>query len=128
MFNGMYNTTDMPMGNIGWSYPYVPQQSSGIQGITFVDGFEGARSCMVPAGRKALLMDKNTQTFYVKSVDYSGVATMKVYEFREVPKEAEQQTQYVTRQEFEELKALLNGGNNESTVQSNKSDDWPTSA
>lgn len=128
MFNGM----GVPMMNNGWQYPpqnvYVPQQSSDIQGVTFVDGLEGARACMVPAGRKALLMDKNTQAFYIKDVDYSGIATMKAYEFREISKVPEQATQYVTRQEFEELKALLNGGDNESTVQSNKSDDWTTSA
>lgn len=121
----MYENFGVPMYNPAMQFPYQnpyrPQPSNDIQGVKFVDGVEGAKACMVPMGAKALLMDQSTQRFFIKDVDYNGIATLKVYEFHELSNETPT-NQYVTRQEFEELKAaLVKGGSNEPTVQSKSS-------
>nr|DAO47157.1 MAG TPA: hypothetical protein [Caudoviricetes sp.] len=124
----MYENFGVPMYNPSVQFPYQspyrPQQSNDIQGVRFVDGLEGAKACMVPMGNKALLMDQNTQRFFIKDVDYNGIATLKAYEFHEISS-SPSNNQYVTRQEFEELKSMLmNGGKNESTVQSEEANGW----
>lgn len=101
------------------TYPTMPaypmQEQIGIQGTRFVSGVEEARSCVLPYGTKAILMDNDLPRFYLKEIDATGVATITTYEFHEVPDE--QANPYVTKSEFEELKAMIAklGGNNEST-------------
>ena len=92
-----------------------PSQSEDIQGIRFVDGLEDAQRCVTPFGSRVLLMDKNSDKFYIKETDTSGVATVSEYEFRKVTKDSH--TDYVTKEELEARISQLLGGNNESTVQ-----------
>ena len=54
------------------------------QGLIWVQGEAGAKSYIVAPGANVLLMDSESQRFYIKSVDGSGMPTMKVYEYKEV--------------------------------------------
>lgn len=62
------------------------QKQQGNQNVNWtpVNGIEGAKNHIVMRNETAWLMDNNEQRFYVKSVDNSGVATLKIYEFREI--------------------------------------------
>lgn len=108
-----------------------PAQQSG--GFISVNGVEEARAYPVAAGSSALLMDTKGNTFYVKSVDSSGMpGPLRIFDFHERTAAPAEPTQsapapdlsaFVTRTELEQrLAALLyqqpqpsNGGlNNES--------------
>lgn len=115
----------------GYQYPMQPYQQpmqpmqftqqDEIQGVRFVDGLEDAQKCVTPFGSKVLLMDKNSDRFYIKDTDMTGVATVSEYEFRKVTNEA-QNSNYVTREELEaRISQLMNGGaSHESTVEQSK--------
>lgn len=73
-------------------------------GINWVQGEAGARAWMVAPGSQVLLMDSEAQRFYIKTVDPSGIPTMKTYEFTELTDNpAPRPEQYVTRAEFEQF-------------------------
>lgn len=90
----------------------APQQS----GLIWVQGEAGAKSYMVANGNSVLLMDSESQTFYLKSADASGMPSMRVFDYHErsvqkpqpVPAPAQQPAaEYVTRDEFNALAARL---------------------
>lgn len=92
--------------------PAAPQQS----GLIWVQGEAGAKSYMVAKGNSVLLMDSESQTFYLKSADASGMPSMRVFDYHEravqkpqpVPAPAQQPAaEYVTRDEFNALAARL---------------------
>lgn len=91
-----------------------PAQST-VNAINWVQGEAGAKSVPVPAGQKVLLMDSETNVFYVKSSDVSGMPLpLRIFEYKEVDKESQMASQndrpqstYVTREEFDEVIAEL---------------------
>lgn len=95
-----------------WTAP-APTTNS-LSGINWVQGESGARSVFVPAGQKALLMDSETNVFYVKSSDVSGIPLpLRIFEYKEVDKVATDevngrpQSEYVTHEELERAIAEL---------------------
>lgn len=109
----VYNTN--PYQN----YPYqfqqsfqVPQQSNNSSAITWVQGEAGAKAYPVAAGSSMLLMDSETENFYIKSTDSSGMPQpLRKFKYKEIldnqPAEpptvaqAVDNSQFVTREEFE---------------------------
>lgn len=99
------------------------------QGLIWVQGEAGAKSYIVAPGSNVLLMDSEAQKFYIKSVDGSGMPTMKVYEYKEVTPREMQETKAdeenlkseieKLKNEIENLKLKLEA-NNESLIQSSK--------
>lgn len=93
-------TTQPPAQNVNWIY---------------VSGIDGAKSQIVQPGQTAWMMDNNEPYFYVKSVDGVGSSTFRIFQFAEVqdiaPEQAAQPqidlSQYVQRDEFDNLKAQL---------------------
>lgn len=94
----------------------VPQSSYGIQNgnlnnIIWVANEQEASAFPVSTGGSVLMMDRNTNRFYIKTVTQNGVLLpMEVYEFNPIKKETTQQTDtsnYVTKDEFNELKKML---------------------
>ena len=92
--------------------------STAVQGqpaaINWVQGEAGARSIPVPAGQKALLMDSETNVFYIKSSDQSGMPLpLRKFEYKEVGdvesdgSTARAQNTYVTHEELERALAEL---------------------
>ena len=82
--------------------------------INWVQGEAGARSIPVPAGQKALLIDSETNVFYIKSSDPSGMPLpLRKFEYKEVGNvesdttTAQAQSEYVTHEELEQALAKL---------------------
>ncbi len=59
-------------------------------GLLWVSGEVGAKSWVVPPNNTVLLMDSETNRFYIKSSDPAGMPTLKTYEYTEVIKKVEQ--------------------------------------
>lgn len=98
--------------------PVVPQQQTVVQapvndnGILWVQGEAGAKSWAVAPGKSVMLMDSESNTFYIKSSDNSGMPMpLRIFDYKE--RTAQQQTQapalqheeidtskFITRDEF----------------------------
>lgn len=92
-------------GPVGYQQPQSPNP-----GFVWVQGEAAARSFMVAPGATVLLMDSDSNRFYIKSADPSGMPSMRVFEYTELdPNAARQQpaqdmaAQYVTREEYNAL-------------------------
>lgn len=93
----------------------VPQQQVN-QGLLWVSGEVGAKSYLVAPNSTVLLMDSDTQRFYLKSADNAGMPSLRIFEYSEVtniPQNAPQapnldenvlNDKFVTREEYEGLK------------------------
>lgn len=87
-----------------------PQQNN--NGILWVSGEVGAKSYLVAPGTSVLLMDSESEKFFIKSTDVSGMPQpLRTFEYHEVgtqmpPKQPVQNmdNKYVTRQEYDDLK------------------------
>lgn len=99
-------------------YNYAPSGQSVSQAnlgaIQWVQGESGAKSFPVGANSTALLMDSETQKFYIKTVDASGMPqplrSFRYEEIKEVatsPAPAKPNVEYVTKAEFEKAIAEL---------------------
>lgn len=96
-------------GNIYSTTPTLTTQSystnSLANGINWVQGEAGARSFPVSAGQKVLLMDSESNVFYVKSSDMSGMPLpLRTFEYKEINAEGAPSISapdYVTKEEFE---------------------------
>ena len=87
------------------------------QGLLWVSGEVGAKSYLVAPNSTVLLMDSDTQRFYLKSADNAGMPSLRIFEYKEVtniPQNAPQalnsdlkqlDDKYVTREEYEGLKS-----------------------
>ena len=102
-------------------YQYMPQQNvpqirqpqpAQQSGLTWVQGLSGAKSYMVSPGSSVLLMDSESQRFYIKSADNAGMPLpLRIFEFTEIKENNGQATlannaqvaDYITREEFEAL-------------------------
>lgn len=93
-----------------------PAQQSG--GLIWVQGIEAAKSYPVGAGQSVLLMDSESNSFFIKSADASGMPLpLRVFDYTERnasskqhEKPTEQQIDvsgFVTREEFEARVAKL---------------------
>ena len=93
----------------------VPQPQVN-QGLLWVSGEVGAKSYLVAPNSTVLLMDSDTQRFYLKSADNAGMPNLRIFEYKEVtniPKNEPQalnldenvlNDKFVTRDEYECLK------------------------
>lgn len=93
--------------------PQQPAQQQPQSSLIWVQGEAGAKSYMVANGNSVLLMDSESQTFYLKSADASGMPSMRVFDYHEraaqkpQPQAATPPADYVTREEFNALSARL---------------------
>lgn len=90
-------------------HPQYPQQQE--NGIIWVQGEAAARAYMVAPGRSVMLLDADSNTFYIKSADTSGMPQpLRIFDYTEraitqavEPTANEIDTsQFVTRKELEE--------------------------
>lgn len=108
--------------NYGMQYPYAaqmvqnPAQQSG--GLIWVQGIEAAKSHPVGAGQSVLLMDSETNSFFIKSADASGMPLpLRVFDYTErstavkatesVSVPSIDTSGFITRDEFESRIAQL---------------------
>lgn len=85
----------------------IPQQTGLIQ----VTGMEGAKAYPLAPNSEAALFDAGRDVFYVKRTDAGGYPTIQTYQFAPVQETApSEQPEYVTREEFNELKEMIANG------------------
>lgn len=91
--------------------PPQPQYPAQQSDINWVQGEAAAKAYPVMSGHSALLMDSEDLVLYIKSVDVTGIPRpLRIFDLTEriqnengnKPKQ-----DYVSREEFEELKALI---------------------
>ena len=87
---------------------YVPQQTVVAQqqqndnGILWVQGEAGAKSWAVAPGKSVMLMDSESNTFYIKSSDQSGMPMpLRIFDYTERTQQAHQQTPVVNQQQID---------------------------
>lgn len=85
----------------------IPQQQT-APGLIQVTGLEGAKAYPLAPNSEAALFDAGRDVFYVKRTDAGGYPTIAAYQFSPLQEAAPtEQPEYVTRQEFEELRSLI---------------------
>lgn len=97
--------------------PQVQPQQQQNNGLTWVQGIEGAKSHFVEPGRSVLLMDSESNSFFIKSADVSGMPLpLRIFDYTErTAQQAPQQppaavtdtSSYITREEFESRLAAI---------------------
>ena len=111
--NQMQNSvTSQPM-------PSQPMQQQSSQ-IIWVSGEAGAKSYLVAPGNTVMLLDAENSVFYLKSADASGMPLpLRIFDYKERTTTAQQAfggsvtaesvnlDNFVTRKEFDELKASI---------------------
>lgn len=100
--------------------PSVQQPQTNQNGLIWVQGEAGAKSYMVAPNATVMLMDSETQRFYLKSSDASGMPLpLRVFEYTEITaKQAQEQapaarqvdlSTYATKAEFDAFREEING-------------------
>ena len=103
--------------------PTSPQNN----GITWVQGIEGAKAFQMIPNSNALLMDSETNgRFYIKTCDNIGMCTMRYFVYEEIQPNAKapeiDTSQFVTKTEFAEaINGLKESMSNEQFVSAVKS-------
>lgn len=118
----IYNPTYNPYQPYnGFNIPTQPQQNSGI---IWVQGEAGAKAFGIAPGATVILMDSETDRFYIKSSDASGIPQpLRVFTYKEetgAQQAPSNPTEYVTREEFERKIAELSRRNNDYKKGDNK--------
>lgn len=110
-----YTNTNFPP-NVQQNPNIYNQNSEPGEDIKWVQGEAGARSFYVKPGRKQLLMDSESNLFYIKICDASGVPLpLRVFKYEEVTgtfnnndnNKLEVSNDYVTHEELEAALAKL---------------------
>ena len=100
--------------NVPPNYPMYPNYGGSYRPASgtfvntnkiFVDGINDVYNKHLPGGSDYIFVDRNEDVLYQKIVDNSGKPEVKVYDI--VPRNSQQQNEYVSRQEFEELKSSI---------------------
>lgn len=98
----------------------VQPSSNQNSGLIWVQGETGAKSYLVAPNTTIMLMDSETQKFYLKSADASGMPLpLRAFEYKEVTEGSKSasgapkgawpinDTEYVLKSEFEALKGRI---------------------
>lgn len=101
-------------------YPsYYPQQQNSI---IWVQGEAGAKGYLVAAGSTVALWDSESPTIYIKTVDASGMPSIRVFDYveRAPQPKTSANNDYVTKAEFtalvEKVNALIKENENDASV------------
>jgi hypothetical protein len=85
---------------------FQPTQMSGTNLIR-VTGIDGAKAYTMPPNSVVPLFDDQNDILYVKSTDGAGFPTIRTFAFSPIENIKPEQTEYVSRSEFEEFKNTL---------------------
>ena len=113
------NTGQMQNAAVQTPMPSQPMQQQSSQ-IIWVSGEAGAKSYLVSPGNTVMLLDAENSVFYLKSADASGMPLpLRIFDYKERTITAQQAfggsvtgegvnlDNFVTRKEFDELKASI---------------------
>ena len=84
----------------------IPNGNPKPLGIQYVNGRASAEAYMTQPNEEVLLMDSNEDKFYIVKADASNFKSIREYAFTPIE---EKVTSYVTHDEFDELKKMLEG-------------------
>ena len=87
----------------------IPQQQT-APGLIQVTGMEGAKAYPMAPNSVTALFDADRDVMYIKRTDAGGYPTISAYTFAPMQETTTQQPEYVTRQEFNELKEMIVNG------------------
>lgn len=108
------------MNNFPYSYNQMYQRPVMNNGITWVQGIEGAKAFQLVPNSNAILMDsENDGRFYIKVSDNVGMCNLRTFKYEEItnsPTPQVDMSNYVTRQELENA---LRSIKNEQSVSAN---------
>lgn len=89
-------------------YPYGNYGITPVKNeISKVNGIEGAKAFPMTPNSQAMMLDMNEDIFYIKVTDSANYPTIDAYKYEKISTDAPTPKDYVTRAEFEELKALI---------------------
>ena len=127
--NQMQNAVTQP------SMPQQPMQQPSSQ-IIWVSGEAGAKSYLVAPGNTVMLLDAENSVFYLKSADASGMPLpLRIFDYKERTTTAQQAfggvvagesvnlDNFVTRKEFDELKASITSQHTPKKTKNNLTED-----
>ncbi|MEE1049765.1 MAG: hypothetical protein U0M60_20385 [Clostridia bacterium] len=113
------NANQMQSAVVQHSVPSQPMQQQSSQ-IIWVSGEAGAKSYLVAPGNTVMLLDAENPVCYLKSADVSGMPLpLRIFDYKERTAAAQQAfggsvtaesvnlDNFVTRKEFDELKASI---------------------
>ena len=101
---------------------YVNQRYPQTNGITWVQGVEGAKAYqLMPNSNTVLLDSDNDGIFYIKTSDNVGMCNLRVFKYEEVTEQPKQidTSQFVTKAELQEALAKI-GAKDEQTISATK--------
>ena len=82
--------------------PQVVQQPANENGILWVQGEAGAKSWAVAPGKSVMLMDSESNTFYIKSSDNSGMPMpLRIFDYTERTQQQQTQAPVVHHEEID---------------------------
>lgn len=129
------NTNQMQNAVVQPSMPSQPMQQQSSQ-IIWVSGEAGAKSYLVAPGNTVMLLDAENSVFYLKSADASGMPLpLRIFDYKERTTAAQQAfggvvtgesvnlDNFVTRKEFDELKASIASQNTSKKTKNNLTED-----
>lgn len=118
------------------SQPAQAQPAQQSSQIIWVSGEAGAKSYLVAPGNTVMLLDAENSVFYLKSADASGMPLpLRIFDYKERTTAAQQAfggsvtaetvnlDNFVTRKEFDELKAFVASRSKSKKTQNNLTED-----
>lgn len=114
-YGGYYPVSYTPMvQSIPNTQPVAPQPNNAQNALTWVQGEAGAKSYMVAPNNTVLLMDSESDCFYLKSADQSGMPSLRKFKYEEVTQSVsapsgDKDIPYVTKSEYEAFKGKIEG-------------------
>ncbi len=69
-------------------------------GITWIQGIEGAKAYPLMPNSNVILMDSESDKFYIKTSDTMGVCTLRTFSYKEI---VQPTNDYITREELEKI-------------------------
>ena len=97
---------------------HVPPVQNNQSSLIWVQGIEAAKSYMVAPNNTVLLMDSESQKFYLKSSDASGMPMLRVFEYTEIAQNSPNKpiespavdlSSYATKAEFDAFRDEIQG-------------------
>lgn len=123
------NSTFTPYLNYPQANAFNPARP--VQGITWVQGIEGAKAYQLSPNSNAVLLDSEQNRMYIKTSDNIGMCNLRIFDFSEVTNNvnnsannivAQDMSDYVTHKELTEILNTLKGEtSNESIPTATKS-------
>lgn len=86
---------------------YIQPVQQVQSGLVWVNGEEGAKEYPVAKGNTVLLLDSQDSNFYLKTIDLTGIVSIRKFKFEEIVVEvkSEEVKEKEVNKEFEDLKS-----------------------